>query len=275
MLVLKREYETDDSQSREADYIDGLTKKKGNAVKFSKKVTLTKGKSIVVLTRELVSFKKECMAEVGSTATNAMRGLLVNHGFQIDPGYSGPIFVTAMNIGLDEFTLSAGDKVVSLAIRHLAQPPDRAYRADIAQRILAIFQRVDDAIKSLFECRPLIRDGEFAAECAKLGQSHIAGSEDDALNKAVAAVMETLSRRVTDDPAYRALDAAVRGVLTSVSIDKQEAKALIRHFAITDETIKNQTMRFFAAADDRQTIGATLERLEQDPIVALLAMMDS
>jgi deoxycytidine triphosphate deaminase/plasmid maintenance system antidote protein VapI len=274
VLVLKRTYEGDDTKTREAGHIDTLLAKKREDIRYSKTVTLTERKSVVVLTRELTSFKKEYLAEVGSTATNAMRGLLVNHGFQIDPGYSGPIFVTAMNIGLDAFTLSAGDKIVSLAIRRLAQAPDRAYRADIAQRILAIFQRVDDALKSLFTCRALLGGKEFAAESDALGQTHIAASEDEALNKAVAAVMETLSQTVTEDPAYKALDTAVRNVLKLISIDKQEAKALIRHFAITDETLKNQTMRYFVAADDRQTLGATLLRLGQDPIVALLAMPD-
>ncbi|MEN2791388.1 helix-turn-helix domain-containing protein [Sphingomonas oligophenolica] len=275
VLVLKRAFDAEDSQSREADHVDAILKKKGGAVVWSKSVDLDdERRSVVVLTRELVGFEKEYLAEVGSTATNAMHGLLVNHGFQIDPGYSGPIIVTAMNIGNEPYRLSSGDKIVSLAIRELAEPPERAYRADLQQKIVRIFHRVDEALKSLFVCRPLIGGKEFVAESEALKQTHVAGTEDDALNKAVSAVMEALSKPIGDDPVHRALDAAVRNVLNSVSIDKQEAKALVRHFSITDEKIKAQAMRYFAVADDRQTIGATLERLQQDPIVALLTLTD-
>jgi deoxycytidine triphosphate deaminase len=274
VLVLKRAFEPENSQSREAVYVDAFLKKKGDSVRWHKAFELVERTSVVILTRELVSFEKEYLAEVGSTATNAMHGLLVNHGFQIDPGYSGPIIVTAMNIGNDAYTLTNGDKIVSLAIRKLAEPPEHAYRADIQQRVVAVFHRVDDALKSLFTCRALHRDQEYAAESDALGQSHIAESEDEALNKAVSALMEALAKPVSDCPANRSLDAAVRGVLDSVTIDKQEAKALIRHFAITEETTKANAMRYFATPDDRQTIGATLRRLGQDPILALLTMMD-
>lgn len=274
VLVLKRAYEPDDSQSRETEFIDALLRAKGDAVRWGKSTDFQEGGSVVIVTRELVSFEKEYLAEVGSTATNAMRGLLVNHGFQIDPGYSGPIIVTAMNIGLDEFNLSSGDKIVSLAIRKLAEPPEHAYRADIQKRVVGIFHRVDEALKGLFTCRPLPAEKRYIAESKRLAQSHIAPTEDEALNKAVSAIMEALAKPVTDDPEHKALDAAVREVLESVSIDRQEAKALVRHLSITDESIKANAMRYFEKHDDRQTIGATLTWLRQDPIVALLAMTD-
>lgn len=273
-LVLRKEHDRDAPLTRETEYIEELIAAKEGKIRYSTSATLRRGDSVVILAREFVSFSTQYLAEVGSTATNAMSGLLVNHGFQIDPGYAGPIFVTAMNIGLDDFPIAAGDKIVSIALRRLARPPERAYQADIGQRILGISEKVDKALKGLFRCRALLGEGEVIAESTAFDEAHIGTSEDEALNKAVASIMAALAQPGAEDPEKQAIAAAVGKVLSSISIDKPDAKALVRYFAVADDAVKARVMKFFVAPDDRQTLGATLERLNLDPILALVRISE-
>lgn len=272
-LVLRKEFERSGLPTRELEHVELRIKESEGAISYSTATTLKRGASAVVMARELVSFRGNYLAEVGSTSHHARAGLLVNHGFQIDPGFSGPIFVTAMNIGLDDFELAAGDKLVSLALRRLARAPDRGHRDDMMRSILDIGHKIDVGIKTMFFCRTLL-DGGFNAESKHFDFTHFGHSEDEALDKAVSAVLALLAEPNRDDEEEQKVLHRLDETLRSLSISRHDAEQLIAFLGVKDRPLCTQALKHFSDAEDRQTLGATLSRLKVDPLIALRAIMD-
>lgn len=275
VLVLNLEY-GGALQPQERKHIEAALENKREKISYSTQtVELIQNQSVAILTRELVRFGARYLAEVGSTAANAMHGLLVNHGSQIDPGYAGPIFVTAMNIAADPFTLSGGQKVITLTIRQLANAPEKSYREDIEKRVLEITYRLDAALKAMMICRPLNHDEGYLAEGDPIEGAVHGASEDEALNRAITTILAQLSQSEdrADDEDSPAVKATMK-VLYDTTIDRAEAQALLEYFLITDESARRRMMLLFTHTEDRQRLSFFLSKVAIDPGLAMTAMFN-
>lgn len=274
VLVLKLE-SGQTLQSSERQYIEAQIERKKNKIKFTRDpVELGQLKSVVILTRELVRFGADFMAEVGSTASNAMHGLLVTHGSQVDPGYSGPMYVSAMNILAEAFTLSVGQKILTLTLRQLARAPEKAYRDDIDKRVLKITNRIDAGLKRNFTCRQLPGGDGWMAEGAMIEGGIHGQSEDDALARAVQTAIAALDHADDSDLGGRTARDAVKDVLHNTTLDRAEAQALLEFLYITDEDEKQSVLKLFSHTEDRQRLGYIISRLAIDEAMAVNSMFN-
>lgn len=270
-MALRLYYEPDKLEERERDRIATVLDRKANSIEYFGSRTLQPGESRIVVTREIVQFDKFYLAFAGGTSHNAMRGLIVNHGLQIDPGYSGALFVRASNLDSDPIDVAAGDKIVSLAIMRLPRAPERAYQEDNAARFLRIAEGLERGLTNLFQYKP-VGDGEFKAECESLGLSYVCASRDAAEARAVDVVLAALEAPHPD--IEEALNRALLEILDSVTIDKSDTKALIRRFGVLDPVRIESAKKVFVYKNDRQTLHDTLSRLQLDLLQCLVKLLE-
>jgi deoxycytidine triphosphate deaminase len=89
--------------------------------------TMEHGDCVTAVTKETISLPPSYIARVGSTAELARQGILVNTGLQIDPGYSGPMRFSIINMSGRPFALFTGQVVMSIEIFYLPVPPDKPF----------------------------------------------------------------------------------------------------------------------------------------------------
>lgn len=271
-LVLRSKYDRDAPTNRETQHVQRRIEDSAGDIRCCSEILLKRGESAVVMAREAAVFGKNYLADVGSTSSQAREGLLVNHGFQIDPGFQGAIFVTVMNIGIEDFRLRAGDKLVSLALHRLARAPDRAYRLNTTQAVHDIADRIANAIKGLFACEELL-DAGYQAKTDRFDRPSIGRTKNEALDKAVASVLSILAEPDLSDPDDEQIVSVVGALVNRMPIKRSEAEALIEFLGV-DDRAKSNALKHFSSAQDYQTLGATLGRLTADPIVGLRGIMD-
>lgn len=270
-LVLRSKYERDTAPHRETQHVQRRIDDSDGDIHCCTEIVLKRCESAVVMAREAAVFAGNYLADVGSTSSQAREGLLVNHGFQIDPGFQGAIFVTVMNIGIDDFRLRAGDKLVSLALRRLARAPDRAYRLNTTQAVHDIADRIANAIKGLFTCEELL-DAGYQARTDRFDRPSIGPTQNEALDKAVASVLSILAEPDLSDPDDEQIVNVVGALVNRMPIKRSEAEALIEFLGV-DDRAKSSALKHFSSAQDYQTLGATLDRLTGDPVVGLRGIM--
>ena len=81
----------------------------------------------VVQTLEEVKFPIFLYGRLGSMSKMASQGILTIYGHQVDPGFSGPLFVTLRNMSSNIFQLSYGRQFLSLEIMFLPVTPGKPY----------------------------------------------------------------------------------------------------------------------------------------------------
>lgn len=272
-IVLKDEY-GDPLDEREKAQLANI-RRKAKETAYGRTAELEKLDSVHILARETVEFGNLFIADVGAVAHNAMCGLQVNHGFQIDPGYSGPMCVTAIQI-TDEPSpnlLKQGQKLVSLAIRKLHRAPDKSYQEDVDRKILWIGRAVDAQLKALFSFKQL-GDGSYKATGTKFVSTLVDHGEDEVQHKAVSWLLEQLQQCVGKGGEPQIL-AAVRDALDSVTIGLDDVDALARALKITSRTKLSEAKEFFQNATDRQTLVDTLDRMGADIVQAMAILVPS
>ncbi len=268
-MILKHECEPEASTARDVERIGRL---RSTGVEYGRDLVLGNLESVVILCREDVAFSTTYLAEVGSTASNAVNGLLVNHGFQVDPGYRGSITVTAMNMGQEPIRLVAGDKILSLAIRRLASPPDRAYRDDMARKVLRIAERVDRAFKNSFDYSEL-DGGTWKAKLRSFDRTFLGASLDEVENEAVKAILEALADRL-DGTVDVPMTTAAGEALESVTINQEDFSALVHRFDGLDADLIAEARSHFRSGHDLQTLRDTLNRLGLPVAVAAVGLAE-
>jgi len=236
-------------------------------------VTIGPLKPAVIIAREIVQFDKYHLADVGGTARNAINGLFVNHGFQIDPGYVGAMVFTALNIGARPLTLTLGQKLASLAIRRLHRPPEKAYHADIERSIRSLSMRLYDQIKAMFEYKALAR-GEFKASSGHFEETFVGSSLEDVQDNVVSTLLKDFSKGSEDISVSSGLRQAMHDAIDSVTVSRAETDALIRRFKIVLPEQTEHALSFFRMKESKQTLRDTLIRLGRDPIEGMVALLD-
>jgi addiction module HigA family antidote len=85
--------------------------------------TLRGGHTANVRTREWIEFPLDYLGRVGAMTKLAKFGIIISHGFQVDPGFKGHLQFCLFNAGGKNFVLISGAPIISLEIMPLAWTP--------------------------------------------------------------------------------------------------------------------------------------------------------
>jgi deoxycytidine triphosphate deaminase/addiction module HigA family antidote len=81
------------------------------------------GQTVNVRTREWIEFPLDYVGRVGAMTQLAKFGIIMSHGFQVDPGYKGQLQFCLFNAGRKRFELRSGERIISLEITPLSSLP--------------------------------------------------------------------------------------------------------------------------------------------------------
>src|SRR5690606_10522494 len=85
--------------------------------------TLRTGRAVNASTKEWTALPADHLGHVGAMTRLARMGIVVSHGFQVDPGFKGNLQFCIFNASGTDFALREGDPIVSLEIVALHAPP--------------------------------------------------------------------------------------------------------------------------------------------------------
>lgn len=242
-------------------------------IAYEKEWTLDLHQAVGVVLREKVNFSGNFLARVGGTTENTILGLSVGHGLQIDPGYSGPILITAFNIGLEPINLKASQKILSLEIVRLDVTPDQRYRDDITIKLDPIVVRLRDELAGMFEYEEVAAEERYNITI-KLGsrQTHSVDGKiiDEARDQAVRHVVENLLR----DHDHEAFLTPFKKALGQVTVGPVETEALTRRFLSCTVENKQNALDSLKTGTGRKPLGEILKDLGLDCIEAVAGLMN-
>lgn len=98
---------------------DGEERNIGDGQTFS----LGGRQAVNVRTRESIEFPLDYVGRVGAMTQLAKFGVMMSHGFQVDPGFKGHLQFCLFNAGGNPFRLRSGLPIISLEIARLASTP--------------------------------------------------------------------------------------------------------------------------------------------------------
>jgi deoxycytidine triphosphate deaminase/plasmid maintenance system antidote protein VapI len=261
-LAMEREARGEADKSQDMKRIARTLAKHEKSVACTREFWLPPKESVTIVSREALIFDGLHFADVGAMAENAKRGLLVSHGFQVDPGYRGYIFVTVMNISSETINLSVGKKLVSLAIRRLRRQPRKVYQDNVDRLIRKIFGDLHRKLAGHFEYSPIPDEGEMARLKHGFDKTVIGEDRDDVTLKAVGWLLDELANGAGES-AKVAADLAAAS-LRFVVIERPEAEALIARFEPA-EAAAAEARKHFGSAGEKQALYDTVMRMGIDP----------
>ena len=219
------------------------------------------GETVNVRTRELLEFPVDYVGRVGAMTRMAKFGIIMSHGFQVDPGFSGHLQFCLFNAGGHPFELRSGEPIVSLEIMPLASAPSPNARAS-AQ--IAASRNRDDVLSHFSDddCHRLIRDYLRA-------QVQAAPSGRD-----VVARLPALDIEIFDHPKQKAIEGAVDSALGMLD-DIRSSAELETELGDRYRTFFDQAAgRLHLSADQIRQALATLGLLDRDAARPLVKLRD-
>ena len=165
---------------------------------------LEAGMTVNVRTLEYIEFPQNYVGRVGPMTRLAKFGIIMSHGFQVDPGFRGNLQFCLFNAGGRSFELKSGAPIISLEFMPLTDTPSIDKSA--ADQIQAATDRV--TVLSHFrsdDCNQMIRDslrGYVKAEAAhegfvttipELEIELVEASQEAAIASAVSTALNTLA----------------------------------------------------------------------------------
>lgn len=177
---------------------------------------LRPSEAVNVKTREFVRLPDNFVARVGAMTEVARRGIVVAHGFQIDPGYAGHLQFCLFNASGQNYDLMSGMPIISIEFTSLARrpagaPPPREHgREDLIEQNVGSLpsakcdELLRKALRQYVKKTPL-PDGVIA-EVPELGIRERNKNATAAIDDAVQQVLTTLRSSATQ-PKYRELHA--------------------------------------------------------------------
>jgi plasmid maintenance system antidote protein VapI/deoxycytidine triphosphate deaminase len=213
-------------------------------IEFTTTYELEPLKSVVIMSREELRFGSNFLADLGGTGRNAKRGLMTNIGLQVDPGYHGYIFVTALNMTGGTLKLEAGDTLASMAIKRLPRAPDQAYRQDIASAIARVAERVGEAVASIFAFSEQGAGERYKASFVRGGyeKKFLKSEDSDPTVRAVTWAYHVLKNG--DGEERSLVEKAVLEALDPVPVSKEETKLIGGSFMVDEDKLKAVLKRF-------------------------------
>jgi dCTP deaminase len=102
--------------------------KLGSSANPLKELSLSQGATAVIRTWESVSLPDDVGGIAFPPANVSVNGLLVTNPGHVDPGYSGSLHLTVINMGRKPFHLKKGERIARLLLFRLDQAPKQSYR---------------------------------------------------------------------------------------------------------------------------------------------------
>lgn len=118
---------------------------------------LKPGETVNVTTKESIRLPDTMVARVGAMTAVARFGIIMAHGFQIDPGYEGNLQFCLFNASGRNFELVSNAPIISIEFTSLAERPSPGVNARGHDRG-EVMERFGAAIPPA-KCDALIRDG--------------------------------------------------------------------------------------------------------------------
>lgn len=193
---------------------------------------LKPGESVVIISREDLSFSEKFAGRVGQNTSLLLDGCQVIHGLQIDPGFSGPLFVRAVNLLKKEnITLSAKDVLLSIEVTSLADVPRQSHQGALDRRIANVTENVHRVIGELFAYKSKADDIPYKATFkGDFEKSFVRKNDEDVKRMAVAWIVATLAD--ASSVARPEVEAKVGEAMDSIPILRDEAEALMISAAV-------------------------------------------
>jgi deoxycytidine triphosphate deaminase/DNA-binding XRE family transcriptional regulator len=270
-LIVKYERDRHLLSDEEREEARSLIDEYDEDIDYADVVTLEMGAAVGIVLREELRFGADFLARAGGITKNALRGLLIGHGLQVDPGYNGPILVTAFNIGLERIELTADQKILSLEIIRLRKSPEDPYHEDTNSKIARIVERISTEIGDLFDYEPIRSEKRYLAVLRSNPDEAIVceGDLEEARGAVVTKVVENLARNKSVAPFFLPFTLAIG----RVTIDVQDADALIRRFPTSKGDAAERAKAAFDQGHDRRTLKEVLTRLDQEPVQAIAKLL--
>lgn len=124
--------------------------------------------SVYVIGAEALEIGLNYVARIGQRTQNTLQGIQVLHGFQVDPGYRGPLVAFVANMGPKPVKLNAGDPMLSLEFTRLASPATRPYIAKYEAQLAHVASAYCSAVLAAFTYQ---RDADGVPVAARLSIS--------------------------------------------------------------------------------------------------------
>lgn len=152
----------------------------------------------------------------------------------------------------------------------LVAPSEQLPETDPSARMDVLADKVARVLPKLFEYAPM-EDGEFKAEADRLRIKVVGDDQQDAEQRAVAAFVRTLPH---PGEAANAYSDAVRESLDRISMDLQDARAVMRTFELVDPVTARDVARFFGDEGDKKTVYDTISLLRLSLPHFVIRMME-
>jgi dCTP deaminase len=166
--------------------------------------SLEAGRTVNVRTCEYIELPPDYVGRVGAMTRLARFGIIMSHGFQVDPGFKGHLQFCLFNAGGRRFELRSGVPIISLELIPLNAVPSTDRRATV--QVQAASDRA--AVLSHFrsdDCDRLVRNalrghvkieavsGEFVASVQELDIQIVQTTEESAISSAIRSALRTLA----------------------------------------------------------------------------------
>ncbi len=103
--------------------------KPGSSGAPRQRCSLLEGETAVIQTAESFTLDESHTAIVLPVSSVSIQGLLMTNPGHVDPGYTGPVHVTVINMGSQPFELRAGDRILRALIIGLDERVEKPYVA--------------------------------------------------------------------------------------------------------------------------------------------------
>lgn len=256
----------------ERDNAEAMIEFYSKELDFRDSYALAPGESVIIVSREHLAFGDKFVGRVGQNTSLLLEGCQVIHGLQVDPGFSGPLFVRAVNVlQHDSVGLAARDVLLSMEIVSLPEPPDHAHQGGVDRRVAHVTAAMREAIGELFTYRSKPDDVPYKATFnGAFDKSFVRRNDKDVRGMAIAWIVTTLAD--ASSVARPEVEARVREAMDSIAVIQEEAEALMISAAVPQENF-DQVLRHFDEGGAQSLLDTILRmgRRPADIVIALLA----
>ena len=152
--------------------------------------TIAHLEGVIARTKEIISLPKNYIARVGPTTDLAKMGLIVNYGLQIDPGFSGHLDFSIINMSGRDFNLFVDQVVLSIEVFYIPIAPERVFSSDEPES--CFIEEIMEAVKGKLEVQKM-NSGELLASWGETGiELRKKGTERQIINDMLELIVQKL-----------------------------------------------------------------------------------
>lgn len=201
--------------------------KDGSADKPKSQLVLKTGQTAIVTTKESIHLPADYAAYGFPPAHVSSKALLMTNPGHIDPGYSGTLQFTVINMGREDYVLRCRDLIVTLLIFKLDTRVDADYSArhqKLATSTMADSRQRDPRVARLiFDVANKIA-AHYGARLAKPGTDKITQSDIDRLSPDFVDVQRRATGIARKTLGYSTVGASVLAILLSWGVNVAEER---------------------------------------------------